>query len=163
MKNFECSTHIFANSSYTNKGFTLIELMVVVVIVSLLAMVAVPSYNTSIAKARRADAQSSLANFANAMERHFTENGTYLGAAGTSGTPADTGAPWIYYTATPVDGDIKFYNLTIQSASAGSYTLRATPFGAQENDGILELLSTGVQRWDKNNDGDTTDSGEDYW
>ncbi|WP_455366423.1 type IV pilin protein [Kaarinaea lacus] len=147
----------------TNRGFTLIELMVVIIVISLLAMVAIPSYKTSVAKARRADAQSSLANFAQAMERHFTENGTYLGAAGTQGTPADTGAPWIFFTATPVDGEIKFYNLTIQSASAGSYTLRATPTGAQENDGILELSSTGIERWDRNNDGDTQDSGEDRW
>jgi type IV pilus assembly protein PilE len=149
--------------NYTSKGFTLIELMVVVVIVSLLAMVAVPSYNTSIAKARRADAQSSLSNFANTMERYFTENGTYLGAAGTEGTPADTGSPRIFPAATPVDGETKFYNLTIAAASAGSYTLRATPINAQEDDGILELESTGIERWDKNNDGDTNDSGEDYW
>jgi len=151
------------NIKTRNKGFTLIELMVVVVIVSLLAMVAVPSYNTSIAKARRADAQSSLSNFANTMERYFTENGTYLGAAGTEGTPADTGSPRIFPAATPVDGETKFYNLTIAAASAGSYTLRATPINAQEDDGILELESTGIERWDKNNDGDTNDSGEDYW
>ncbi len=168
MNNINFGNNRFTNNAFTstgfiNKGFTLIELMVIVVIISLLAMVAVPSYNTSIAKARRADAQSSLASFANAMERHFTEKGTYLGAAGTSSTPADTGAPWIFHTATPVDGEVKFYSLTIQSASAGSYTLRATPFGGQEGDGILELSSTGIQRWDKNNDGDTTDSGEDYW
>ena len=61
----------------SNKGFTLIELMVVIVIISLLAMVAVPSYKTSVAKARRADAQTSLSNFANTMELYFTENGTY--------------------------------------------------------------------------------------
>ena len=147
----------------SSKGFSLIELMVVIVIVSLLAMIAIPSYNTSVAKARRADAQSSLSNFANTMERYFTENGTYLGAAGSQGTPGNTGAPWIFFTATPVDGEIKFYNLTIHAASAGSYTLRATPIGDQANDGILELSSTGVERWDRNNDGDTNDSGEDRW
>lgn len=151
------------NSVSLNKGFTLIELMVVVVIVSLLAMVAIPSYNVSVAKARRADAQSSLSNFANTMERYFTENGTYLGAAGTQSTPQDTGAPRIFFTATPVDGEIKFYNLTIHAASAGSYTLRATPIGDQANDGILEVSSTGIQRWDRNNDGDTQDTGEDRW
>lgn len=148
---------------FSNSGFTLVELMVVVVIISLLAMVAVPSYNTSVSKSRRADAQSSLSNFANTMEQYFTENGTYLGAAGTVDTPTDVGAPWIFPTATPVDGESKFYNLKIQAASAGSYTLRATPINAQEEDGILEITSTGIHRWDKNNDGDTTDYGEDSW
>lgn len=150
-------------SQQQSNGFTLIELLIVVVIVSLLALVAVPSYNVSVSKARRADAQSSLNNFANAMERHFTDKGTYLGAAGTPDDPLDIGAPWVYHAATPVDGDVKFYNLTIVAATAGSYLIRATPIGVQANDGYLEILSTGIQRWDKNNDGDTSDAGEAYW
>ena len=151
------------NLKDNNYGFTLIELLVVTAIISLLAMIAVPSYNNSVSKARRADAQSSLANFASAMERHLTETGSYLGAAGTSGTPTDTGSPWIFPTATPIDGEIKFYDLTIEVATAGSYTLRATPLAGQAGDGYLELTSAGIERWDRNNDGDTSDSGEDYW
>jgi len=145
------------------QGFTLIELLIVIVVVSLLALVAVPSYQKSVAKARRADAQTSLSNLAGAMERFFTENGTYIGAAGTEGAPTATGAPWIFPSATPVDDTIKFYNLTIEVATAGSYTLRATPIGVQTSDGYLQLLSTGIERWDNNNDGDTSDSGEDHW
>ena len=152
-----------SSNSHTNKGFTLVELMIVIVVISLLAMVAVPSYNKSVAKARRADAQASLANLAGAMERFFTDKGTYVGAAGSSGTPATTGAPWIYHTQSPVDGNVKFYNLTIEVATAGSYTLRATPIGGHVGDGYLELLSTGVERWDRNNDGDTIDADEDHW
>lgn len=148
---------------FSQSGFTLVELMVVVVILSLLAMVAVPSYNMSVSKARRADAQTSLLNFANAMERHFVENGTYLGAAGTVDVPADVGAPWIFPAATPIDGEIKFYTLKIQTVTAGSYTLRATPLGKQDDDGFLEITSSGINRWDRNNDGDTTDIGEDSW
>ena len=146
-----------------NQGFTLVELMIVVVVISLLAMVAVPSYNKSIAKARRGDAQASLSNLASAMERFFTENGTYIGAAGSVGTPTATGAPWIHPAQSPVDGDIKFYDLTIEAATAGAYTIRATPIGGHVGDGYLELASTGVERWDKNNDGDTSDAGEDHW
>jgi type IV pilus assembly protein PilE len=146
-----------------NQGFTLIELMIVVVVVSLLAMVAIPSYNKSIAKARRGDAQASLSNLAAAMERYFTEEGSYVGAAGPVATPTATGSPNIYHTQSPVDGDIKFYDLTIEAATAGSYTVRATPIGGHEGDGYLELTSTGVERWDKNNDGDTDDAGENHW
>jgi len=156
--------NIAALSKYSNNhGFTLVELMIVVVIVSLLAMVAVPSYNKSVSKARRADAQTALSNLAGAMERYFTDKGTYVGAAGTSGTPTTTGAPWVYYSQSPVDGNVKFYNLTIEVATAGAYTLRATPIGGQVDDGYLELLSTGVERWDRNNDGDTSDTDEDHW
>jgi len=151
------------NNCRASKGFTLVELLIVVVIISLLAMVAIPSYNVSVSKARRADAQSSLSGLSGAMERYFTENGTYIGAAGTVGTPTSTGAPWIFHTQTPVDGSVKFYNLTIHAATAGSYTLRATPIGGHVGDGYLELASTGVEHWDKNNDGDTNDSDENHW
>ena len=147
----------------TSHGFTLVELMVVVVIISLLAMVAVPSYNVSVAKARRADAQSTLSGLASAMERWFTQSGSYLGAAGPIGSPTDTGAPHIYFAQSPVDGKIKFYNLTIHAATASTYTLRATPIGGQAGDGYLELVSTGIERWDKNNDGDTGDADENHW
>ena len=159
--------HLFMNrysaKPSANNGFTLIELLIVMVVISLLAMVAIPSYKNSVAKARRADAQTSLANFSGAMERFFTENGTYIGAAGTQASPTATGSPWIHPAATPVDDTIKFYNLTIKAATAGSYTLRATPIGAQANNGYLELLSTGVERWDKNDDGDTSDPDENHW
>ncbi|HSG93500.1 MAG TPA: type IV pilin protein [Methylotenera sp.] len=144
-------------------GFTLIELLITVVIISLLAMIAVPSYNQSIGTARRVDAQAELSNFAAAMERHFTETGSYTGAAGTSGSPVDTGSPWIFAKQTPLDSNSKFYNLTIVTANAATFTLRATPINAQLGDGYLEITSVGVQRWDKNNDGDTNDAGENRW
>ncbi|MDX1813052.1 MAG: type IV pilin protein [Gammaproteobacteria bacterium] len=154
---------MLSSNCHTNKGFTLVELLIVVIIISLLAMVAVPSYNKSVSKARRADAQAGLSNLAGAMERWFTENQSYLDAAGPDGARTATGVPRIYYSQTPIDGNVKFYNLTIQAATAGSYTLRATPIGGQVDDGYLELLSTGVERWDRNNDGDTNDTDEDHW
>ena len=60
------------------KGFTLVELMIAVAIVGILASIAYPSYQDSVRKSRRADAKGALLGFANAMERHFTENNSYL-------------------------------------------------------------------------------------
>jgi type IV pilus assembly protein PilE len=85
-------------------GFTLIELMIAVAVVGILASIAYPSYIDHVRKSRRADAQGALMGLSNAMERFFTQNSTYLGAAGTSGTPANTGAPWIYPAQTPTGG-----------------------------------------------------------
>lgn len=136
------------------KGFTLIELMIVVVIVSILAAIAIPSYQNQVQKTRRADAQGALTSFANAMERHFTQNNTYLGAANGG---ADTGAPdaTVFATQAPLDGDTKYYNLTISAATASSYTLLATPIagGAQDGDGALRILSSGARAWDEAGDG----------
>lgn len=143
-----------------SKGFTLIELMIVVAIMGILIAVAYPNYASYISKTRRSDAQGVLVNFANAMERHFTADNTYGGAANGG---ADTGAPSIFPTQAPVDGNTKYYNLTIVSADGTGYVLRAAPIGAQVGDGYLEITSTGQRRWDRNNDGDTADANENSW
>jgi len=125
-------------------GFTLIELMVTVAIVGILAGMAYPSYQDSVMKSRRADAKGALLGFANAMERHFTETNSYLGAGTTAG---NTGAPTIFSTTSPIDGGTPYYNLTINAATASTYTLNAAPTGAQTNDkcGTLSLTQTGVR------------------
>lgn len=130
-------------------GFSLIELMIVVVIVGILASIAYPNYTEHVRQTRRVDAQGALMSLSAAMERYFTENITYVGAAGTDASPASTGAPRIHPSQTPIDGTAKYYNLTIAAATATSYSLRATPIStsAQANDkcAILTLDSTGAR------------------
>jgi type IV pilus assembly protein PilE len=126
-------------------AFTLIELMVTVAIVGILAGIAYPSYQDSVMKSRRADAKGALLGFANAMERHFTETNSYLGAGTTNG---NTGIPTIFSATSPVDGGTPYYNLTIDAATtASSYTLNAEPINAQANDkcGTLSLTQTGAR------------------
>jgi len=142
------------------QGFTLMELMIVVAIIGILTAIAYPNYQESVNSARRSDVQGALTGFASAMERHFTANNSYLGA-GAAG--ADTGAPAVYTTQSPADSGTKFYDLTIQAATATTYTLRATPINGQVGDGLIELLSTGQKRWDKDNSGDATGTGENNW
>ena len=127
-----------------HNGFTLIELMVTVAIVGILAGIAYPSYQDSVMKSRRADAKGALLGFANAMERHFTQNNTYLGAGTTGG---NTGTPTIFSATSPVGGGTPYYNLTLNAATANTYTLNAAPTGAQTNDkcGTLSLTQTGVR------------------
>lgn len=140
-------------------GFTLIEVMLVVAIISLLAGIGYPAYQSYLEKARRADAKAALVSFANRMERYYTENYTYTGAANGGN---NTGPPDIFPTQAPLDGGSVYYNLSIQAADGASFILRATPTGVQSGDGFLEITSTGQRRWDMNNDG-AIGAGEDTW
>lgn len=59
------------------KGLTLIELLVVVTVVGVMALIAVPSYQSSVQKSNRADAMRTLMDLALRQERFFADNKTY--------------------------------------------------------------------------------------
>ncbi|QSB02819.1 type IV pilin protein [Methylomonas sp. EFPC1] len=133
----------------TQQGVTLIELMVTVAIIGILAGVAIPGYQESVRKSRRADVKGVLLGLTNAMERRFTEANTFCDAAtggtavtGCGSSTGDTGTPSIYTIPTETAG---FYTVTISGASASSYTLSAVPTGAQASDkcGTLLIDNTG--------------------
>jgi type IV pilus assembly protein PilE len=102
-----------------SRGFTLIELMIVVLIVSILAGIAVPSYLSSVRKSRRTDAKTALLDIAAREERYFaTNNGTYTAVAsnlGYSGT-------W----PTPIVVGSGYYQIQTPTITAGSTTAVAT-------------------------------------
>lgn len=66
------------------KGFTLIEMMVVVVIISILSAVATASYRSYVVKARRTSAQEELLQIQQAIEEFYALNHTYTGAYSTT-------------------------------------------------------------------------------
>ena len=61
------------------KGFTLVEVMIVVAIIAILAAIVIPSYQSAVRKAHRTDAKTALATIAQLMERYNTQNNTYVG------------------------------------------------------------------------------------
>lgn len=138
------------------RGFNLIELMVVVAIVGIIAAFAYPSYLEQIRSSRRADCSGALVSLGAAMERYYTVNSTYLGAADGG---ADTGAPAIFSQTCPVDGATPTYNLTIQAATASTYSVQAAPIGPQAGDkcGSFTLTNTGVKGVDGADAGITWD------
>ena len=122
-------------------GFTLMELMIVVVVMAILISLAYPAYDKFVRKARRGDAQSALTGLANTMQRYYTEQSasTFVGAA--------VGASGIYPDKVPLDGTVKYYTLSISAQTVSAYTVNAAPINAQAGDkcGTLTLNSTGVE------------------
>ena len=118
--------------------------MMSLLIVAILASVAYPTYKNNVLKARRVDAQCTLMAFASAMERYYLQNNSYLGAAAVGG---NTGVPGVFSATAPLGGSAASYDLTINTVTATSYTLMATPKGNREGDlcGALTLTDLGVK------------------
>jgi len=113
------------------RGFTLIELMIVVAVVSILAAIAYPSYNDSVRKSRRGQAKADLLELSQLAERWRTVNNTYVGfgAAGGDGTLAGSKGQ------SPQSGTA-YYTVKLTQASATAFQLEAQPIAGkgQEND-----------------------------
>jgi type IV pilus assembly protein PilE len=91
-------------------GFTLIELMVVVAVIAILASIALPSYQESVRKSRRAQAKADLVEYAQLAERFRTVNNRYAGfALPVVVSPRESGATARYnLTFTPGPGQATF-------------------------------------------------------
>jgi len=99
------------NVSLDNKGFTLIELMIVVAIIGILASIAYPSYQDYVLRAKRGDAKVVILSVQLAQEKWRANNITY-------GTTANIGI-----TVSPDD----YYTVAISSNTGTNYTITATP------------------------------------
>ena len=107
-----CGTHPSRRRRTT--GFTLIELMITVAIVALLAAIAIPSYQDSVWKGKRAEAKAAIFKALQAEERYYTQNNTYV--AYTSPTPPAGSGAFPVYSADNATNS----RYTISVAQAGS-------------------------------------------
>jgi len=99
------------------RGFSLIELMIVVAIIAILVALALPSYQGYVRKSKRDEAQQLLMNWANNEEIWRATNTTYADGSTVLGVPTHDD-----------------YTFTVGNVSATTYTLTATANGDQAND-----------------------------
>lgn len=103
--------------SRSARGFTLVELMVTVAVISVLAAVAVPQYKDYVTRGRIPDATSALASKAVMLEQFFQDNRTYVNAPACA---SDTTTS-------------RYFTFSCTASNATSYTLSATGSGAMAN------------------------------
>jgi len=113
-----------------SRGFTLIELMIVVAIIAILAAIAYPTYVNYITKTRRAAATACLSEYANYMERYYTTNLRY--DQDTSGTADDLTKVILDCAALSQTGQYYSYAFAAAPAlSSTGYKIIATPKSIQ--------------------------------
>ena len=124
-------------------GFSLIELLVVLVIVGILSAIALPNYRQHIQRGHRAEAAGALLEAQHFMERYYSAHGRYDGSAKEPGKPPELP---LRLQGIPAGADLR-YQLSLESATVNAYELNAMPVGSMAGDkcGTLTLNQTGLK------------------
>jgi len=117
------------------RGFTLIEMMIVVAVIGILAAIAYPAYTEQIAKGRRSQAKAQLTAGQLWMERFYSENYRYDQNSANTAVTDSTQFAGRFSTSPPAGEGATMYNIALAlPVPRDSYRIVATPTGAMAGD-----------------------------
>lgn len=118
------------------RGFTLIEMMVVMVLIAIFAAIAIPSYTKYIVASHRTEAQAAMLNLAQYLESKYNSSFSY---------PTETSLPSSLLNPPDIS---RYYTISLSLANTSqTYTITATPTSAQADStcGVLTLKEDGAK------------------
>ena len=117
-------------------GFSLIELMIVLVILAILIMVVLPAYQDQVIRGHRSAAKSEILEIANLQQQYLLANRAYATKAILEANS---------YTLPTEVASRYSYAITLGVAAVPSYSMTFTAIGSQAGDGTLTITSEGVK------------------
>lgn len=120
------------------KGFTLVELMVVVVVIGILASIGLPAYSNYVLRGKLTEASTELAGMRVKLEQYYQDNRTYVGGCAAG-------------TVAPLPSGTKNFTYTCPTLTASAFTVTATGVEAQGTGDFVFTI-------DQNNAKQTTDA-----
>jgi len=130
--------------TWNTKGFTLVELMIVVVIVAVLAAVALPSYQQYVRRSERSKAQALMLEISNREQQYLLDARAYTATIGADGLSIGNKDGWTC-TATCTNGKY-VVTVTLAAGPPPTFTVTADSTGTtQAVDGNLTLTSAGAK------------------
>lgn len=123
--------------SKPKKGFSLIELLIVLAIIGVIASIAYPSYQNYTCDTYRTQAVADLKTCALALDRFYSNGFTYVGAVidGSAGATCPN--------RSPAEGQLMF-NITLPVATAKTYTIQAAPVTGSSCGSTMQLTADGT-------------------
>lgn len=128
------STHFKSTSAHAQPGFTLIELMIVVVILAILAAIAMPMYSNYITKANVKNAQSDLVALSLLMEQKYQRNLKYTTSVGEVAASS-------YFGAGVWQASSENFDYKVNVDTVKSYSLKAEGKTGTQNAGCILTLT----------------------
>ena len=135
--------------SQRERGFSLVEVMIVVAILAIVTTIAVPSYRQHVIRGNRTDATSALLRMAADQEKYYIQNNRY-------GSYDELASP------TTENG---WYTLAVPAADAATFTATATVVsgGAQDGDPHCQVFSINAEGQKLATDPESGDSTDHCW
>jgi type IV pilus assembly protein PilE len=133
------------------KGFTLVELMIVVALIGILAGFAIPNYRDHVAGTKLTEAHESLTTYRARMEQYMQDNRTYLNVASCGVAPPAAK----YFTITCLADDTSYVLTATATANSGisGFVLTTNESGAKATPAVPSGATTQATCWSRKTNG----------